>query len=372
MRRKPRRLANRSRCCMRTPLNHADAAPSLRQPTRQKRSTHCTRIELLKKVLKITTVARSRALPLDSRTMTCTSPDTPARERALPPNPARCRALPRILHDAVHFPESLHPVVHFPVFPHGDAHFPSIPARCRALPRIPARGRALPSNPCIAANSCKETGEVHVPVQENGGSARRNGNPTGLSTCTSPISLHEMGPLQGIGRSARQPARKHGKCTSACKELVEVHGRGATSCKESGEVHGSGSAACKKSPGVHGSGSAACRKSREVHAGGCVLPQGIGRNARRSAKKWRKRTRPLASGNFRAFPHHPCTQEVSCKDMGGMCDSLQRNGGNGRKTTCRAGRKTLISGISLHEFLHVQQMRGTARKRPCGPGGRAC
>ena len=53
-----------------------------------------------------------------------------------------------------------------------------------------------------------------------------------------------------------------------------------------------------------------------------------------------------------------------------MYDGLQRNGGNGRKTTCRAGRKTFVSGISLHEFLHVQQMRGTVRKRPCGPGGR--
>ena len=119
------------------------------------------------------------------------------------------------------------------------------------------------------------------------------------------------------------PARNRAKCTPGCRKRMEVHG----------------------------AVSASCRKSREVHGG-------LQRNG--------GSTRPLASGPFRTFPHHPCIRKISCKDRGEMYDGLHRNGGNGRKTTCRAGRKTFISSISLHEFLHVQQMRGTARKRPCG------
>ena len=124
-------------------------------------------------------------------------------------------------------------------------------AECGLGGRRP-NSRALPPNPCNGANSCKETGEVHGELQENGGNARRNGHPEGLLTCTSPLSLHEIAPLQGNGRSARQPAgkarkctagvrpaaRNQAKCTAACKELVEVHGRGETSCKETCEVHG--------------------------------------------------------------------------------------------------------------------------------------
>ena len=74
------------------------------------------------------------------------------------------------------------------------------------FPLIPALWRALPPNPCICAISCKETGEVHGCLQGYGRSARRNGRSAGLLTCTSPLSLHEKRPLQGIGGSARLPA----------------------------------------------------------------------------------------------------------------------------------------------------------------------
>ena len=145
-----------------------------------------------------------------------------------------------------------------------DVHFARIPARCRALP----------PNPCKGANSCKKTGEVHGRLQENGGSARLNGPPAGLLTCTSPKSLHEIAPLQGNVRSARLPARNWSKCMAG------------------------------------------------------VQP---------AAGKGEKCTRALELGPFRTFPHHPCTWKISCKDRGEMYDNLQRNGGNVRKTTCRAG-----------------------------------
>ena len=48
-------------------------------------------------------------------------------------------------------------------------HFPSILARWRALPPIS----------CIGANSCKELGEVHGGLQENGRNARRKARSEG-------------------------------------------------------------------------------------------------------------------------------------------------------------------------------------------------
>ena len=185
--------------------------------------------------------------------------------------------------------------------------------------------------------------------------------------------------LQGIGRSARQRCNQlQGIGRSARLGFGGLQEKPRSARRGLGGLQGFPRSARRGFVGLQGIGRSArqgCgqlqRNGRSARRGR-VLPQGIGRGARLAAGKRRKRARPLALGPFRTLPHHPCIRNISCKDRGEMCDGLQRNGGNGRKTACCAGRKTLVSGISLHEFSYVQQMRGTARKRPCGPGGRTC
>ena len=107
------------------------------------------------------------------------------------------------------------------------------------FPSIPARRRALPPNPCNGANSCKETGEVHGCLQGNGGSARRNGRPAGLLTCTSPKSLHEIAPLQENVRSARMPERNWSKCMAGVQPAAGKRAKCTAGCRKRGEVHAS-------------------------------------------------------------------------------------------------------------------------------------
>ena len=236
-----------------------------------------------------------------------------------------------------------------------DVHFARIPARCRALP----------PNPCKGANSCKKTGEVHGCLQGNGGSARRNERLAGLLTCTSPKSLHEIAPLQGNVRSARLPARnwskcmagvqpaarKRAKCTAGCRKSREMHDKDAASCREMGEARGR----LQEKPG-------SARR-------GCNQLQGNGQSARPAAGKGEKCTRALELGPFRTFPHHPCTWKISCKDRGEMYDNLQRNGGNGRKTTCRAGRKRSFPAYLCTSFPTCSKCGELHGK---GRAGRAC
>ena len=73
------------------------------------------------------------------------------------------------------------------------------------------------------------------------------------------------------------------------------------------------------------------------------------------------RRAPLAGKG--SFPPYRCTRKISCKDTGETHANLQRNGGNGRKTACRSGQKTLISPTSLHEISQMQGYGGNARKR---------
>ena len=135
--------------------------------------------------------------------------------------------------------------MHFPSFPAARrtravhfAHFPA--AGCILVvhfAHFPAARRALPLNSCIDANSCKELGEVHVPVQENGESARRKARSRSKMTCTSLLSLHEMKPLQGIGRSARPRARKWRKCTTRVRRAAGIWGKCTAGCRNKGKVH---------------------------------------------------------------------------------------------------------------------------------------
>ena len=74
-----------------------------------------------------------------------------------------------------------------------------------------------------------------------------------------------------------------------------------------------------------------------------------------------RRRVPLAGKG--SFPPYRCTRKISCKDTGEMHANLQRNGGNGRKTACRSGQKTLISPTSLHEISQMQGYGGNARKK---------
>ena len=118
----------------------------------------------------------SRAIPLDSCTMPCTSP--------------------RFLHDAVHFPRIL-----ASTRTRARKQAKCTP-ECRKMAEVHAETgirrafrRALPSNPCTKLCPCKESGEVHGWLQEKTGSARLG-----------------FGGLQEKQGSARRPAKKWRKC----------------------------------------------------------------------------------------------------------------------------------------------------------------
>ena len=175
------------------------------------------------------------------------------------------------------------------------------------FPRNAASSRALRLFSCRGSISCKEIGEVHVRRPAKRPFRRALPPFSCRRPCTSPVSLHEFPPLQGFGGSARHHAGKAAKCTSCIRS--------------------------------------ACRRATiwgEVHV---PAPE---------VRRFRGK---------RSFPAYRCIRRVSCKDTGEMYDGLQRNGGNERKTACRAGRKTFISRISLHEIPQMQGYGGNARKR---------
>ena len=92
-------------------------------------------------------------------------------------------------------------------------HFPAFPAARRALRPIPCRGTI----------SCKEIGEVHVERPAGRPFRRALQLYPCRQPCTSPVSLHEFAAMQGFGGNARQDARIRGKCTSLCRNTGEVH-----------------------------------------------------------------------------------------------------------------------------------------------------
>ena len=177
--------------------------------------------------------------------------------------------------------------------------------------------RALPPNPCIAANSCKETGEVHGRLQENGGSARLNGPPAGLLTCTSPKSLHEMEPLQGNRRSARLPARKRAKCTVEVQPAARNRAKCTAAFRKSGEVHATVRPLSYIPPS-------------SLHPKN--LMQGYGGNVRRPAAK---------RGKW-AENHVPCrSKNVRFRHIAARVSPCAANAGNCTEKAVRAGRADL-------------------------------
>ena len=198
------------------------------------------------------------------------------------------------------------------------------------FPSIPALWRALPPNPCICAISCKELSEVHGCLQGYGGSARRNGRPAGFLTCASLKSLHEMKPLQGIGRSARRGCvLPQGFPRSARHSLGGLQKKQGSA--RQGRVPPQGFPRCAQRGfgGLQGFPRSAQRSldglqenSRSARQG-CGQLQGIGGSARLAVGKWQKCARALGLGPFSTFPHHPYTWKISCSDSGEMYAELQ-------------------------------------------------
>ena len=167
-----------------------------------------------------------------------------------PPNPIR--ALPLFSCSQPHLRRALPPV---------PCSWPHPCRALRGNPCSPPNPRrALPCFSCSQACTSPDSLQGHNFVQGNRGSARRKARRTPVSPCTSAISLQAAVHFACFLARVRGNARIRGKCTTGCKDSGEVHvpvqeyggsarpraGRRAkcmASCGNRGEVHGCPAAA---------------------------------------------------------------------------------------------------------------------------------